>query len=91
MTADIIRLLPQTSPPAVDLKEIAEWMRLQADLIEEGEFPALERVFMVWYEPDAEEGEPTFSMNSHGTRSINRAEGIGLLEIALHKQKAMIR
>lgn len=89
MADKIVQLVTPTMPAPKDCKGIATWMRDWADQIEKGEYPHLERVLITLYEPGNPEG--CFYSFSSGLRDINRTEHIGLMQLAMEKEKGRIK
>lgn len=89
MTDKIVQLVTTTMPAPKDAKGIAEWLHDWASQIERGEYPHLERVLITLYEPGNPEG--AFYNFSSGLRDINRTEHIGLMTLAMEKEKGRIK
>ena len=84
----VVELPCRTEPTPADREKLGQWVGRHAKDIETGEYPHIERVYVITYSPDADE---VFEMLTAGIKEGTMAQAIGHLELMLHKLKSEIR
>lgn len=79
----IVKLAPDSLPPAMTKADLATWLRKQADDVDAGEWPELDQVTLLMVSRGSR--FPVLACRSLG-KWLGKLELIGLLQLTVHTE-----